>query len=216
LHDTEQVFDVKSGRPGRVDSGAAAAGARLPTLLAPSSPDRKDIDTTSMAPARPRRSSGRLRTGRLIGRALSLAAFLPVASRAPMYARLVWALAGEPRVPLHRKVVLAGAAGYFLLGRDVIPDTIPIIGGIDDLIVVVLAIEVFLEGIPDELLAEKLDELGIEQTAFERDITRIRRLTPGPIRRLIREAHAFLDRAAASIQASLAGLRGSNERSPAA
>jgi uncharacterized membrane protein YkvA (DUF1232 family) len=160
-----------------------------------------------MARSRPRRSSDRLRTGRLVGRALSLAAFLPVASRAPMYARLVWALAGDARVPLRRKVVLAGAAGYFLLGRDLIPDTIPILGGIDDLIVVVLAIEVFLEGIPEELLAEKLDELGIESTAFERDIGRIRRLTPRPIRRLIRAAPGFIDRAAGAVQGSLAGLR---------
>ena len=72
------------------------------------------------------------------------------------------------------------------LGRDLIPDDIPIIGGLDDLVVVVLAVELFLDGVPDDLLDEKLDELGIDRAAFDRDIAQIRRLTPGPVRRTIR------------------------------
>ena len=72
------------------------------------------------------------------------------------------------------------------MGRDLIPDAVPIIGGIDDLVVVVLAVDLFLEGAPDDLLEEKLDELGIDRAAFDRDIAQIRRLTPGPVRRTIR------------------------------
>ena len=83
-------------------------------------------------------------------------------------------------MPAARKALLAGAAGYLVLGRDLIPDDIPIIGGLDDLVVVVLAVELFLDGVPDDLLDEKLDELGIDRAAFDRDIAQIRRLTPGP------------------------------------
>ena len=80
-----------------------------------------------------------------------------------MYARLVIALVLDERMPAARKALLAGAAGYLVLGRDLIPDDVPIIGGLDDLVVVVLAVDLFLDGAPEELLREKLDELGIDR-----------------------------------------------------
>ena len=49
-----------------------------------------------------------------------------------------------------------------------------------------LARGTLLEGAPDDLLDEKLDELGIDRASFDRDIAQIRRLTPGPVRRTIR------------------------------
>src|SRR4249920_2257740 len=112
-------------------------------------------------------------------------AFLPLAGRFPMYARLVTALALDRRMPKARTALLAGAAGYLVLGRDLIPDDIPVIGGLDDLVVVVLAVELFLDGVPADLLHEKLDELGIERAAYEQDVAQIRRLTPKPVRRVI-------------------------------
>jgi uncharacterized membrane protein YkvA (DUF1232 family) len=118
----------------------------------------------------------------LLGRALGMMAFLPLASRAPIYARLVFALLTDDRTPANRKILLAGAAGYLLVGRDLIPDEVPILGGLDDLVVVVLAVDLFLDGIPKELLYEKLSELDIERAAFEEDMARVRRLTPGPVR----------------------------------
>jgi uncharacterized membrane protein YkvA (DUF1232 family) len=121
-----------------------------------------------------------------IGRAASLVAFLPIASRIPMYTRLIAALIVDDRMPMQRKALLAGAAGYLALGRDIIPDDIPIIGGLDDLVVVILAVELFLDGVPDDLLVEKLTELGIDRAEFDRDIAQVRRLTPGPVRRTIR------------------------------
>jgi uncharacterized membrane protein YkvA (DUF1232 family) len=134
------------------------------------------------------------------GRALSMMAFLPLASRFPMYARLVTALVLDERMPATRKALLAGAAGYLVLGRDLIPDDVPIIGGLDDVVVVVLAVDLFLDGVPDELLDEKLDELGIDREAFDRDMTAIRRLTPGPVRRTIRRVPALVGSAAETIQ----------------
>jgi uncharacterized membrane protein YkvA (DUF1232 family) len=127
-----------------------------------------------------------------IGRALSLMAFLPIASRMPMYARLVSALVIDDRMPATRKALLAGAAGYLVLGRDLIPDQVPVIGGLDDLVVVVLAVEMFLDGVPEDLLREKLDELGIPRSEYERDIAQIRRLTPGPVRRTIRRVPVLI------------------------
>ncbi|MGH2511443.1 MAG: YkvA family protein, partial [Candidatus Limnocylindrales bacterium] len=125
-------------------------------------------------------------SGRALGRIVSMTAFLPVASRAPIYARLMLALVRDERTPLSRKVLLAGALGYLVLPADLIPDRIPIIGGLDDLVVVVLAVDLFLDGVPSEVLGEKLEELGIERGSFDRDVAQIRRMMPGPVRRAIR------------------------------
>jgi uncharacterized membrane protein YkvA (DUF1232 family) len=130
--------------------------------------------------------SKRSRGGAGFGRALSLMAFLPIASRVPMYTRLITSLVMDDRMPASRKALLAGAAGYLVIGRDLIPDDMPIIGGLDDLIVVVLAAEFFLDGVPDALLDEKLAELGIDRAEFDRDVAQVRRLTPSPVRRTIR------------------------------
>jgi len=122
-------------------------------------------------------------------------AFLPIASRAPIYARLIFSLALDERMPASRKALLAAAAGYLVIGRDLIPDDIPILGGLDDLVVVVLAVDLFLDGVPSELLSEKLEELGIDRVAFDQDMARVRRLTPGPVRKTLRRVPGMVSQA---------------------
>ena len=129
-------------------------------------------------------------------------AFLPLASRAPIYARLVLALVLDERTPNSRKALLAGAAGYILIGRDLLPDEVPILGGLDDLVVVVLAVDLFLDGVPTDLLDEKLDELAIDRVAFDQDMARIRRLTPGPVRKTIRRIPGLIGQAGAALEQS--------------
>jgi uncharacterized membrane protein YkvA (DUF1232 family) len=150
---------------------------------------------------------GRRRRGHALGRALGLMAFLPLASRAPLYARLMLALVTDERMPAERKVLLAAAGGYILVGRDLVPDGIPLLGGLDDLVVVVLAVDLFLDGVPDELLAEKLLELGIDRQGFDDDVARIRRLTPGPLRKTIRRVPALIAQAGQAIEGTGIGPR---------
>jgi len=128
------------------------------------------------------RRSQRIGLRRLLG----LALFLPLASRAPLYGRLLWELVRDDRTPAGRKALLAAALGYLVVGRDVVPDDLPVLGGLDDLVVVVLAVDLFLDGVPTHVLDEKLDELGIDPRSFRADIERIRRFTPGSLRRIIR------------------------------
>jgi uncharacterized membrane protein YkvA (DUF1232 family) len=117
-------------------------------------------------------------------RTLNYMAFLPLAARAPTYGRLVLALLGDKRIPWSRKAVLGIAAGYLASPLDVIPEFIPLIGAIDDVAVVVLALDIFLEGIPRDLLDEKLDELGIDRRELDGDLERVRRVVPRPVRRV--------------------------------
>ena len=146
------------------------------------------------------------RTGTL-GRALGLMAFMPLASRAPLYARLMLALVMDERTPAGRKALLAGAAGYLLVGRDLVPDEVPILGGLDDLVIVVLAVDLFLDGVPEDLIDEKLADLDIDRVAFDQDIARIRRMTPGPVRKTIRRLPGLVEQASGAIQQSGIGPR---------
>jgi len=146
-------------------------------------------------------------SGVVMRRMLGILAFMPLASRAPQYTRLIWALTTDSRMPPARKALLAGAAGYLVLGRDLIPDEIPIIGGLDDLVVVVLAVELFLDGVPSGLLDEKILELGIDKRAFEEDLARVRRMTPGPVRRLIRRIPSVVATVGDAVQHSGLGPR---------
>lgn len=126
-------------------------------------------------------------------RALNLLAFLPLARRAPLYARLLWALAADPRVPNSRKVLLGAAGAYLVSPVDLVPEAVPILGALDDVAVVVLAVDVFLSGLPDSLVAEKLDELGIPRGELEADLQRVRRLVPAPVRKAVARIPDALD-----------------------
>lgn len=154
-------------------------------------------------PRRGRRSSGGIGMRRLLG----WLAFLPLASRAPSYTRLIWELVRDERTPASRKALLAGALGYLVVGRDLVPDDVPFLGGLDDLVVVVLAVDLFLDGIPSELLYEKLDRLGIDHGSYERDMAQVRRLMPGPVRRGIRGVPGVLAAAAKAVDSSGIGPR---------
>ena len=140
-------------------------------------------------------------------RLLGYAAFLPLASRAPVYGRLFGELIRDERTPVGRKALLAAALGYLVVGRDLIPDDIPVLGGIDDLVVVVLAVDLFLDGVPEDVLEEKLDDLGIDKRAFAEDVLRIRRFTPAPLRRMMRRAPGVISFAGNALQSSGIGPR---------
>jgi len=136
----------------------------------------------------PAKASTRRRRGRssAVRRLLTALAFLPIAGRAPLYARLLWELLADARTPASRKAMLAGAVGYVLLGKDVVPDRIPILGSLDDIAVVALALDAFFSGIDAATIDQKLAEIGIPRAAYDEDVARLRRLLPGPVRRVVR------------------------------
>jgi uncharacterized membrane protein YkvA (DUF1232 family) len=115
-------------------------------------------------------------------RTLNLLAFLPLAPRVPVYGRLLMSLVGDRRVPASRKVMLAVAAAYVVTPFDLVPDWLPVIGGLDDVLVVVLAVDAFLAGLPPRLVDEKLAELDIPRSELEADLQRVRRMVPKSVR----------------------------------
>jgi len=60
----------------------------------------------------------------------------------------------DPRVPWYARAFAACVVGYAFCPIDLIPDPIPILGYLDDLVLVPLGIKVALRLIPTDVLAE--------------------------------------------------------------
>ena len=59
----------------------------------------------------------------------------------PQYLRLLGGLISDPRVALVDKLLVAGAMAYIVMPIDLVPDFIPFFGEIDDLYLLVLALQ---------------------------------------------------------------------------
>ena len=70
--------------------------------------------------------------------------------------RLVGRLFIDPRVPIYLKLVPIASVAYALMPFDVIPDVIPVLGQLDDLGVVILAIEAFVMMAPQDVVQEHM------------------------------------------------------------
>ncbi len=66
----------------------------------------------------------------------------------------LWLAARDPRVPWHGKAVAGMVAAYALSPSDLVPDFIPVIGHLDDLIVVPLGILPAARLVPKDLMEE--------------------------------------------------------------
>jgi uncharacterized membrane protein YkvA (DUF1232 family) len=62
--------------------------------------------------------------------------------------------ARDPRVPWYAKALALCVAGYTLSPIDLIPDFIPVLGYLDDVIIVPLGIIAVIKLIPPEIMAE--------------------------------------------------------------
>lgn len=60
----------------------------------------------------------------------------------------------DPRTPTLPKVLLWVAVGYTLLPFDLIPDFLPVIGHVDDVIIVPLLVVLALRLIPKEIIED--------------------------------------------------------------
>ena len=66
----------------------------------------------------------------------------------------VYLAARDPRVPWHVKLLALAVAGYALSPIDLIPDFIPVVGYLDDLVIVPLGVWLVVSLIPAEIMSE--------------------------------------------------------------
>lgn len=60
----------------------------------------------------------------------------------------------DPRTPWYAKLLAAGIVAYAFSPIDLIPDFVPVLGYLDDLILIPLGIALAIHWIPDAVLAE--------------------------------------------------------------
>lgn len=71
--------------------------------------------------------------------------------------KLVAGLLKDPRVPARHKLVLAGVSAYLILPFDIIPDRLRGLGRVDDLMLVAQALDLLLNWVPEDVVAEHWD-----------------------------------------------------------
>jgi len=81
----------------------------------------------------------------------------------------IYLAARDPRVPWYAKALALCVAGYALSPIDLIPDFIPVVGYLDDLVIVPLGILAVVKLIPPEIMAEHRAAAAV---AAERPVSR--------------------------------------------
>ena len=94
----------------------------------------------------------------------------------PTYARIVWGIMRDPRTPIGLKGMLAAALADVVVPVDLIPDAIPIIGQADDLTVLLLVLDLFIQNAPAEVRAEHMARARNGTADLDHDLQRLRTL----------------------------------------
>lgn len=142
-----------------------------------------------------------VRPGLRLGLAvLSFWPFMPLFARAPLYGRLLIELMLDRRVPTTRKAIVGVALAYVVSPVDLVPDFVPIISRLDDFAALVVSLDLLLEGVPKEVMIEKMYQLGIDGRELERDMASVRRFLPAPIRSAALRLPAAIDSGVATIR----------------
>lgn len=66
----------------------------------------------------------------------------------------LWIAARDPRTPWYAKVTAGAVAAYALSPIDLIPDFVPVLGYLDDLLIVPMGIALVIKMIPPPLMME--------------------------------------------------------------
>ena len=90
----------------------------------------------------------------------------------------IYLAAGDPRVPWYAKALAMAVAGYALSPVDLIPDLIPVLGYVDDLIIVPLGVWATISLIPADVLAE---HRAIASEASGRPVSKVAAVAIGAV-----------------------------------
>lgn len=103
-----------------------------------------------------------------------LAASWTAIKRLPAYVRVAAALARDPRVPAQAKASLAVGSMYVVSPIDLVPGIIPVFGQLDDLYVLLTAIQIAVRTTPADVTAPHFERAGITPADIETDLATIR------------------------------------------
>jgi uncharacterized membrane protein YkvA (DUF1232 family) len=106
----------------------------------------------------------------------------------PNFLRLLGGLLTDVRVSTTDKLLVAGAIGYILLPMDIVPDFIPFLGEIDDIFLLVLALQRLIGNTGRAILLEHWmgDPKDLSSLNLERVLAAAAFFLPRRVRRRLR------------------------------
>ena len=90
--------------------------------------------------------------------------FVQVLRHLPSFVRLYWRLFRDRRVPLLPKALLVLTLAYVVSPLDLIPDFVPVIGEVDDVVVVLSLLWLFIRLCPPEVVRETAHDIATRAT----------------------------------------------------
>jgi uncharacterized membrane protein YkvA (DUF1232 family) len=115
---------------------------------------------------------------------VTLARVRTVVLEVPRNAKLAYCLLRDGRVPMAPKAALTGALTLIVSPLD-LPAWIPVIGELDALALGVLAVKVFIEACPEELVREHRAAMKRKDSIADRDLRLLRELLRQEARSLV-------------------------------
>ena len=94
----------------------------------------------------------------------------------PTYARVVWGIVRDPRTPVGLKGFLVAALAYVVMPVDLVPDVVPILGQADDLTVLLIVLDLFIQNAPAQVRSEHMARARNGTADLDRDLARLRGL----------------------------------------
>jgi uncharacterized membrane protein YkvA (DUF1232 family) len=79
----------------------------------------------------------------------------------PVLGQLAWRLGKDPRVPKRHRAVMAAAGAYAVVPLDIALDFVPVIGRLDDILILAGGIAWVLRHAPPEVVDEHLGAMGL-------------------------------------------------------
>jgi uncharacterized membrane protein YkvA (DUF1232 family) len=80
----------------------------------------------------------------------------------PKFLKLFWRLLRDSRVSWKPKIILLAVAVYFVIPFDVVPDFIPGLGQIDDLVLIFLGLQAFIRLCPQAIVREHVQAIAAD------------------------------------------------------
>lgn len=72
----------------------------------------------------------------------------------PNLVRLLYRLVRDRRVPTRAKLLLGGALAYVITPIDLIPDSVPVVGALDDIFILAMALDKLIDRAGEEVVLE--------------------------------------------------------------
>ncbi|HEV2072302.1 MAG TPA: YkvA family protein [Thermomicrobiales bacterium] len=120
--------------------------------------------------------------------------FWEAVKRLPAYIKLVARIARDPDVPKQAKTVLAVGGGYAVSPIDLVPGVIPVAGQIDDMYVLLTAIQKSLQMMPTEIANRNLALAHVSREEIDADLQAVRDVVRMAVKKSIKVGGKALER----------------------